>query len=83
MQFLSINNQTIDYELSIALECIVYQFHCSLAMKMRDLRARQIEHVRSIGCMPARSRAIALVSLKYLYLAALLKDALGLPAPLR
>ena len=30
-------------------ECIVYQFHRSLLMKLIDLRARQIERVGRVG----------------------------------
>ena len=51
----------------IILECIVYQFHRLLAMKLINLRAQQIERVGCVGCVPARSRAIARVSLKGLY----------------
>ena len=43
-----LNSQTIDYQLSIILECIVYQFDTLLVMKLLDLCARQIEH---IGCV--------------------------------
>ena len=49
------------YELSIALKCIVYQFHRSLAMSTWN------EHVGRVGRLPARSRAIVHVSLKDLY----------------
>ena len=31
--------QTVDYELSIILQCVFYQFHRSLAMKLTNLRA--------------------------------------------
>ena len=51
---------------SIILECLVYQIRRSLAMKLVDLRARQIENVRGVACVPKRSRAIARVSLKCL-----------------
>ena len=43
---------------------IVYQFHCSLAMKLINLHARQIESVGRVRSMPAHSRAITRVSLK-------------------
>ena len=45
---------------------IVYQFHRSLAVKVIDLRARQIERVGRVGHVPARSRVTARVSLKCL-----------------
>ena len=60
------NSQTIHYELSVILECIVFQFHHSLAMKLIDLRARQIERMGRVGHVPARERATARVSLKAL-----------------
>ena len=51
------NSYPIDYELSIVFESIVYQFHRLLAMKLMDLRARQIERTGRVGSVPARSRA--------------------------
>ena len=63
-----ITNQTSDYELIIILECIVFQFHRSPAMKLIDLRVRQIKCVGCAGRVPACSRAIARASLKGLAL---------------
>ena len=45
------------------LEYIVYRCHRSLAMKLINLRAHKIERVGHVGCMLARSRAIARASL--------------------
>ena len=56
------NSQTIHYELSIILECIFYQLHRSLAIKLIDLRAQQIERVGRARLVSAR--AIAHISLK-------------------
>ena len=53
------NSQTIDDELFILLECVVYQFRRSLAMKLIDLHARQIESAGGIRRVPARSRALS------------------------
>ena len=57
------NSQTIDYQLCIILEYIVYQFDCSLGMTLIDLCARQIDRVGHVGLVSAHSRAIARVSL--------------------
>ena len=45
--------ERLNYELSIILECIVCQFHRSLAMKLIDSRARLLERVERVGrvCM--------------------------------
>ena len=45
---------------------LLYKLHCSLAVKLIGLRARQIERVGRVGCVLARSRAIVRVSLKCL-----------------
>ena len=51
------NSYPIDYELSIVFDSIIYQFHRLLAMKLTDLRARQIERTGRVGSVPARSQA--------------------------
>ena len=58
------NSQTIDDERSIIIKCIIYQFRHSLAMKLINLCARQVERVGHVGRVPALSRVIARVSLK-------------------
>ena len=51
------SNEKLDYrQLYFA---IWYQFYRSLAVKLTDIRARQMEHVGLVGRMSARSRAIA------------------------
>ena len=56
--------QTIDYELSIILECIVYQFHHLLVMKWVDLHSQKIEHMGCVGHVTVCSQTIMRVSLK-------------------
>ena len=58
--------ERVNYDLFIILKRIVCQFHLSLAMKLVDSRARQIERVGCVGRVPAHSRAIARVALKCL-----------------
>ena len=45
------------------LDCIVHQCHHSLAMRVVDLRARQIERVGRAGRVPVSSRVIVRDSL--------------------
>ena len=47
------NSQAIDFELSIILECMVYEFHPFPTMKLIDLRARQIERPERVWHEPA------------------------------
>ena len=48
------NSHAIDYELSIILECMVYQIHRSVAIKVIDLHAQLIERAGRVELVPAR-----------------------------
>ena len=65
-------SNTVTWLPSRILECILYQFHRSLKMKLIDLPVRHIERVGRFGSVSARSPAIARVSLKGLHISSAL-----------